>query len=234
MKIKAGIFALLLLVVNQARAMRWYSPNTGKFISRDPIEESGGQNLSAFVCNDAVNNCDPLGEDIKTIIIDLGVRQIIPSDEFKNADKSGNTTASFSQISWKYDNADGQGPCVRVTELSGNVTIQYWYAQGRKPHELHHVEDDSHAVNDLNSRLSLLSLHSGGVKDAACLSKIINLNLQYAAKTMEHDVYLWDSIDYPPAFRSNRQQQASQALSELRAMVEELRKALDECKCQCK
>ena len=50
---------------------RFYSPRTGRWISRDPIQEDGGLNLYGFVGNDPVNSIDYLGmapasvEDIK-------------------------------------------------------------------------------------------------------------------------------------------------------------------------
>jgi RHS repeat-associated protein len=34
---------------------RYYDPPTGRWLNRDPIEESGGLNLYGFVGNDAVN-----------------------------------------------------------------------------------------------------------------------------------------------------------------------------------
>jgi RHS repeat-associated protein len=40
---------------------RYYNPSTGRWNSRDPIEERGGLDLNAFCGNDALNNCDPLG-----------------------------------------------------------------------------------------------------------------------------------------------------------------------------
>ena len=40
---------------------RYYSPVTGRWLSRDPIEEDGGLNLYAFVGNDGVNQVDLLG-----------------------------------------------------------------------------------------------------------------------------------------------------------------------------
>ena len=42
---------------------RFYSPGTGRWASRDPIEERGGLNLYAFVGNDGVNRWDLLGLD---------------------------------------------------------------------------------------------------------------------------------------------------------------------------
>jgi hypothetical protein len=41
--------------------MRYYLPQLGRFISRDPIEELGGVNLYAFCGNDAINGVDYLG-----------------------------------------------------------------------------------------------------------------------------------------------------------------------------
>ena len=41
--------------------MRWYSPSTGKWLSRDPIEERGGLNLYGFVGNDPILLVDALG-----------------------------------------------------------------------------------------------------------------------------------------------------------------------------
>jgi RHS repeat-associated protein len=40
---------------------RWYDPVTGRWPSRDPIEEKGGVNLYSFVENDGVDQLDSLG-----------------------------------------------------------------------------------------------------------------------------------------------------------------------------
>jgi RHS repeat-associated protein len=40
---------------------RWFDPETGRWINRDPIEESGGVNLYGFVGNQAVTHVDRLG-----------------------------------------------------------------------------------------------------------------------------------------------------------------------------
>jgi hypothetical protein len=42
---------------------RYYNPNTGRWLSRDPIEEQGGVNLYGMVGNDTVNSVDNLGLD---------------------------------------------------------------------------------------------------------------------------------------------------------------------------
>jgi RHS repeat-associated protein len=41
---------------------RYYDPQTGRWPSRDPIEEEGGINLYGFVYNDGVNLWDVLGQ----------------------------------------------------------------------------------------------------------------------------------------------------------------------------
>ena len=42
--------------------MRWYSPEVGRFINRDPIEESGGTLLYGYCGNEPVGRIDVLGE----------------------------------------------------------------------------------------------------------------------------------------------------------------------------
>ena len=54
-----------LVVVTEVHAMRWYSPSTGKWLSRDPIGEDFGVNLTGFVNNDSINHWDHLGLAIR-------------------------------------------------------------------------------------------------------------------------------------------------------------------------
>jgi uncharacterized protein RhaS with RHS repeats len=39
----------------------FYNPSTGRWLSRDPVEEKGGRNLYGFLSNDAVAHVDRLG-----------------------------------------------------------------------------------------------------------------------------------------------------------------------------
>lgn len=43
---------------------RWCDPQTGRWLSRDPIGEMGGFNLYGFVGNDALNQVDVLGNGV--------------------------------------------------------------------------------------------------------------------------------------------------------------------------
>tara|TARA_R100000027_G_scaffold17378_1_gene12555 strand:- start:545 stop:1651 length:1107 start_codon:yes stop_codon:yes gene_type:complete len=52
---------------------RYYDPETGRWLSRDPIGERGGLNLYAFVGNDGVNIWDLLGLSDPGLGVGLGV-----------------------------------------------------------------------------------------------------------------------------------------------------------------
>jgi RHS repeat-associated protein len=48
---------------------RFYSPAIGKWITRDPIGETGGLNLYGFVNNNPMNFIDPMGLRINYICV---------------------------------------------------------------------------------------------------------------------------------------------------------------------
>ncbi|MBI4653852.1 MAG: RHS repeat-associated core domain-containing protein [Nitrospirae bacterium] len=48
--------------VNASEA-RWYDPESGRFLSEDPIGFQGGVNFYVYVLNNPVNHTDPLGLD---------------------------------------------------------------------------------------------------------------------------------------------------------------------------
>ncbi len=57
-KLALVLFVTLILA---ADAKAFYDPNKGRFLSRDPIGENGGLNLSSIGANDLVNGIDPFG-----------------------------------------------------------------------------------------------------------------------------------------------------------------------------
>lgn len=54
---------------------RFYSPTAGRWVSRDPSQESGGLNLYGFVLNDPVNRIDPDGLSPVSIILKQGAKK---------------------------------------------------------------------------------------------------------------------------------------------------------------
>lgn len=66
---------------------RYYSPGLGRWISRDPIGEMGGDNIYQFVCSGPVNGLDYLGltsegaTDIRIGFLGLNPRQLFPGKQ---------------------------------------------------------------------------------------------------------------------------------------------------------
>ena len=52
--------------------MRWYDPETGRWLSKDPIDLNGGLNLYAFSLGNPVCFIDPDGEEIITVTVVVG------------------------------------------------------------------------------------------------------------------------------------------------------------------
>jgi RHS repeat-associated protein len=69
---------------------RWYDPLTGRWPSRDPIEEEGGINLYGFIGNDGSNEIDFLGECIGRMAVEFTARVKLTKDADKTIkDKNG-------------------------------------------------------------------------------------------------------------------------------------------------
>jgi hypothetical protein len=61
MKLKQRIIAYAFFLLPIA-ASAYYSPEQGRWLSRDPIEEKGAVNLQGFVKNVPISRLDPLGK----------------------------------------------------------------------------------------------------------------------------------------------------------------------------
>ena len=73
---------------------RYYQPRTGRFLNRDPIEESGGLNLYGFCGNNGVNRWDVLGHSWKVEATDYGTFFATSIDEYGNVGR------------WNFDNRE--------------------------------------------------------------------------------------------------------------------------------
>ena len=104
---------------------RYYSPELGRWLSRDPIGERGGENLYAFVGNQTLNQTDILGpwpkwldkliekakearaeSDIQAIKISIAEGSYLPPIGPQYEDQFGNQT-EFNNTRWFEENYPG-------------------------------------------------------------------------------------------------------------------------------
>ena len=95
---------------------RWYDPLSGRWSSRDPIEENGGVNLYGFAGNDGVNHVDFIG--LKGIEVNLSVYDTQTSDPLnlwfaKLYDKNPELIKDFSDISSIANKKCTDGNCLK-------------------------------------------------------------------------------------------------------------------------
>jgi uncharacterized protein RhaS with RHS repeats len=74
-----------------------YCPEQGRWLSRDPIAESGGINLYGYVGNDPINWIDPLGLDATFTYSDRTTDSAKTAQEFRNIAKAA-SAGSISDI----------------------------------------------------------------------------------------------------------------------------------------
>ena len=77
---------------------RYYDPNVGRFINRDPIEERGGYNLYGFVGNDGINMFDLLG--LAEIELEFTIN---PKDGWKKRGKEKIINPNSEQVDSIYE-----------------------------------------------------------------------------------------------------------------------------------
>ena len=78
---------------------RYYDPITGRWLSRDPIQERGGLNLYNFVGNNALNMFDPVGLCCGSFILREVQGVQVPETQFKGA--GGKDTLDGYEVEYK-------------------------------------------------------------------------------------------------------------------------------------
>ena len=93
----------------QVPGYRYYNPNLGRWVSRDPIGERGGAGLFCFVSNEPISGLDPLGlRRVPCVFLglwrDTGWRRGFagPDGTFVNAGGSGATVYGISTGAFLY------------------------------------------------------------------------------------------------------------------------------------
>ncbi len=88
---------------------RYYDPNAGRFITRDPIGYDGGINLYAYTANNPVNDADPDGTFVAPPLVVIGPGAIITAGVLAGLDLA------------TYKLGHPQGPFTRAGEGIGNL-----------------------------------------------------------------------------------------------------------------
>jgi hypothetical protein len=104
---------------------RWYDPLTGRWPSRDPIEEEGGINLYGFVENDPINSWDILGM-WKNLERKEEVWATVCAEEYDTWDGLADLVGleSFEADKW-VKNYDGPWPDAGKTYFVPNTLVVY-------------------------------------------------------------------------------------------------------------
>ncbi len=102
---------------------RWYEPETGRWLSPDPIGISGGLNLYAFCENAPVNFVDPMGENVYRVytswISSVGLHEAIVGDD----GKGGYYLIHF--IGTDLSNPDSKTSCGYYFKAKGLVSCSF-------------------------------------------------------------------------------------------------------------
>jgi RHS repeat-associated protein len=93
---------------------RYYNPSTGRWLSRDPIEERGGGNLYGFVANLPTGAIDPLG---LKIVISQNITPL-PGSRVTNQNFASRVMSGFRQVVGN-SGTIGVEP---IKDANGNIT----------------------------------------------------------------------------------------------------------------
>ena len=77
---------------------RYYGPRLGRWLSRDPIGESGGFNLYAYCGNDPVNRHDPLGLDSHSVVQQRAIENLIHATEYGTPEEQRAAVAALTVL----------------------------------------------------------------------------------------------------------------------------------------
>ena len=114
---------------------RYYSPELGRWISRDPIGERGGLSLYGFARNAPINGYDSHG---KALVVFGAWR------DFPRGFRLGETVAGPATVRSACVRDPACNGCWRLDIHSVDMSVRYWWvwwAAGVRAHELAHVAD---------------------------------------------------------------------------------------------
>ena len=133
--ITTHLLSLLFFMAFASQAQAIYNPETGRWISVDPIGESGGIHLYGMVGNDAVNHVDYLGLKVKRYQGSPAERYNVGQSEFDLQKMTGARGATFHV--WNFRASAMPSPAARDgyyhMTLSGKLFLDIWYIETDDP-----------------------------------------------------------------------------------------------------
>jgi hypothetical protein len=178
-----AIAACLLL---PQTAQSFYNPSTGRWLSRDPVNEKGGHNLFALAQNCQVNRIDYLGEAWwNWTVIDLGQRKPTP-------DRGGHLTGLTSPIKWSVQTSLKTCPCGYNVQVQGDAVVEYWYSDiWTKIHEEQHVNIFDRAWSETSWAVFPYTIQCVSSRKAHCYQNLIIAirNYYVAREEVENESY---------------------------------------------
>jgi len=122
---------------------RYYDPLTGRWTSRDPIQEEGGANIYLYVTNKPINFLDLLGLDAIAVLGDENYNQT-QNNLLKGVgwrvtfvlEYSGSYRELYTTEAAEIANLEGKLPQEELKKLRGNLKVKY---QSKTPAEVEAV-----------------------------------------------------------------------------------------------
>ena len=131
--------------------MRFYKPSNGRWINRDPIEESGGENLYAFCKNNPVFNVDINGENIRveqsgtqiTVVLNITIYYANNIEKRANTDLDRIARRIKNQIESRWNSQTWHYQCCTVSFRANVTTSRQVGSQGLTNDNLIAITTDS-------------------------------------------------------------------------------------------
>jgi len=116
----------------QDRGLRFYNPQLGRWISRDPLGELGGRNLFLVVQNNLVNSVDPIGQIEWPDFSELASAFNQMKSAIENAGSCFKTVMDiyFGMASGKFGSNDKYSHCFASCQISKDCSIRTAVAFG--------------------------------------------------------------------------------------------------------
>ena len=216
-----GMLTAVIMILCAQTGWAYYNPSSGRWLSRDPIEEEGGENLYSLVGNSPVDYYDELGlAENSWRWNDGGEGSLVPAEP-----EEGGTRVLIWEGTARVQRCIDQNGW-EITTAGIGVLTWFYSNQTVKQHEKRHVTDRTSLWNDY--KIHALSFENRCFckkAQADCLAGVIHGKMSQLYR-LKGDLAAasWDCQDYPQG--TLRQKQRCQDESNLKPKVDQLQSEL--------